>query len=60
MNSKDIKTTCEHLALLKVIKVMCQHDLDTLTDGQLYQIYQDNYFPDDFEQIVMSASPEDL
>lgn len=60
VNGLDIEATCEHLALLKVVKIMCQHDLNSLTDNQLYRIYQDNYFPDEFKQIVMSASPEDL
>ena len=51
---------CEDLALLKVFKVMCQHDLSNLSNAQIYGIYQDNYDPTEFEHCVNNGIREDL
>lgn len=37
MSNEDRKQKiCEDLALLKVFKVMCQHDLEKLSNAQIY------------------------
>lgn len=51
---------CEDLALLKVLKIMCQYDLDSLSNAQIYGIYQDNYNPAEFEYYVNNGVRENL
>lgn len=61
MSNEDRKQKiCEDLALLKVFKVMCQHDLGNLSNAQIYGIYQDNYDPAEFEHCVNNGICEDL
>ncbi len=60
IDGKTDNRICEDLALLKVFKAMMRYDLNRLTNGQLYQLYQDNYDPSEFKEIVDRALPEDL
>lgn len=53
------KKICEDLALLKVFRAMCQHDLAKLSNAQIYGIYQDNYDPSEFEHFVVNGIRED-
>ena len=61
MSNDDRKQKiCEDLALLKVFKVMCQHDLDSLSNAQIYVIYQVFIDLAVFEHCVNNGIREDL
>lgn len=58
MSNEDRKQKiCEDLALLKVFKVMCQHDLDSLSNAQiLLPLLLSCYFQAFFRRRFVSGS----